>query len=302
MKVKCAPYDESKRDQLVQAVGLVIGIGQTMAAEMSLNVEHKLYVEEAEGKWDVVVMVLVDKSSDEPFGFAITGCPTREIASELLAEIQAARETLGAENRSAMTEGMPLEDAQRTLDEMRKNDSQALEGIAFEAPEFRAMPLREFIAKVAQDYAKEAMVKAQQVPNTYLFMTGDRFGVSVQEFVGNTRQQVETRKNFVVEKMRRLFRQLSVDRYVQVSEIWMTEHASRAEFEAAPQPQDNPSREEYVMYNAEDAKEGILVLRQQILRNPDGTPYLGQLELNPFMTSEMAGRMIGLLPRTGKTS
>ena len=60
-----------------------------------------------------------------------------------------------------------------------------------------------------------------------------------------------------------------------------------------------PSREEVVVFNAEDEEQGFLSAHRMIQR-PDGRkPFLGPLVIPKSNQAE--GRMVGLLPRRGMT-
>jgi hypothetical protein len=106
--------------------------------------------------------------------------------------------------------------------------------------------------------------------------------------------------------IRATFTALEVIRYVFVDEAWMLDRSmsdiTKAELVEIGKHglRDHPERKEIVMLSGEDHDAGQLTARRDIVRPPVGRPYLGPLIIDDGI-KQSEGRMVGLLPVTGRT-
>src|ERR1700730_721387 len=77
-------------------------------------------------------------------------------------------------------------------------------------------------------------------------------------------------KDMIVDKVRGQFRKHDVKRYVMVSEAWNSPK------DDPRRPSEHPERREVLMLNAADECEYLVAFRD-IVRPPNGKPYLGKL-------------------------
>jgi hypothetical protein len=115
-------------------------------------------------------------------------------------------------------------------------------------------------------------------------------------------------KSSIAEKMRELFREKNVTRYVHIFECWTLERAkTEATMEdlcdevkdAGGSISNMPDRLEAMVFYADDGRESIVAMRK-IIRAAERKPYLGALEI---LDGEMGGgRFTNMLPIQNATS
>jgi hypothetical protein len=99
-------------------------------------------------------------------------------------------------------------------------------------------------------------------------------------------------KNDVADKVRGLFRKHDVTRYVQVCEVWEGKDDSC-------RPSEDPERSEIIYINAADEHEHLVATRD-IVRPPNGKPYLAKLGEIERPKELGSGRFMDMLPRAGR--
>lgn len=113
-------------------------------------------------------------------------------------------------------------------------------------------------------------------------------------------------KNTSVALVRAALAFMEAKRVVFITEAWMAiasgEEESRAteEFMESNSLEHWDGRKECLIYMAEDAKEGALMFSREILREENQPPRLGPLECK-LQDGSHSGRMVGLLPTTGRS-
>jgi hypothetical protein len=107
-------------------------------------------------------------------------------------------------------------------------------------------------------------------------------------------------KDESVAKVRLLLKVTDAVAYAFCDEAWIAEYQPdevKGDMMPDVPPQDRPNREEIVLIQAESEREGELTGRRKIIRDKNGKPTLGPLEIERY--DESRGRMVGMLPRRG---
>jgi hypothetical protein len=110
----------------------------------------------------------------------------------------------------------------------------------------------------------------------------------------------ERRMELMPAGLRDYFAEHGVTRYARASEVWYSEHPIEHRTEILRQglvtrPSRDPRRKEAVAIFAEDKTKELCGMRE-IIRPPNGKPYLGKLELVDNSINAGLGRFANLLP------
>jgi len=107
-------------------------------------------------------------------------------------------------------------------------------------------------------------------------------------------------KDEIVAKVRVLLKVCDAVAYAFCDEAWFAQYRpDEVTPGMAPDvlPHDRPNREEIVLIQAESEREGERTGSRKIIRDKDGKPTLGPLDIQRF--DQSIGRMVGLLPQRG---
>jgi hypothetical protein len=153
------------------------------------------------------------------------------------------------------------------------------------------MTLREFIELVARPISDRFMERGEIKPMYHIICCDGRDLVA---------PGLPGDKDLAVAVARALMEVVGATRYVFITEAWMLladgEDVKKIDLAKvdAEGVEAQPGRKEVLLFNAEDAREGMIMAHREIIR--DGArATLGPLEV--FASGYSEGRMIGLLPR-----
>ena len=106
-------------------------------------------------------------------------------------------------------------------------------------------------------------------------------------------------KDETVAKVRFLLKAADAVAYAFCDEAWIAEYGPDEVKDMVPDvlPRDRPNREEIVLIQAESEREGERTGSRKIIRDKDGKPTLGPLDIQRY--DQSVGRMVGLLPQRG---
>jgi hypothetical protein len=273
------PQEDDRKEKVFDIICQALAALQKEAEETDVEIEVTVETGYGEG-WAFVVRLIFEDEEDDT-GTCVTGFTERKHAQQFLKEFKAyAAKRYGRR----FHDGEPPELVAVT----DWNDPRAKgQGVVIEASGLLKLPLREFIAKIAEKVEND-FKRAGMIVNTYLAIdANDRLLIFPQPFTGDTPDQVENNKRRITLKMRRVFALVEAVRCCQVSEIWMSPG------EDLP-PSEHPDRREMVMLNAEDRSEGATAALIPIIRHGSAA-MLGALEFSDKGGS-IKGLMVGLLP------
>lgn len=106
---------------------------------------------------------------------------------------------------------------------------------------------------------------------------------------------IEEQREVVPVAVRDYFAEHGVTRYVMASEVWASSLPKEGGVLMVVRPSLDPRRKEFVAILAEDETKRLGGMRE-IIRPPNGKPYLGKLELEDNSMNRGGGRFANLLP------
>lgn len=109
----------------------------------------------------------------------------------------------------------------------------------------------------------------------------------------------EFEKSAVAAKLREVFKDLNIVRYVLASEVWCLNVTEGVKYSPGESLEHHPDRHEAVTYTAEDLQNNHIGAEQPILRPEMGKPTLAPIKWMDDFT-EVSGRMVGLLQDPNK--
>ena len=117
---------------------------------------------------------------------------------------------------------------------------------------------------------------------------------------------IEGEMDVIAAAVRRYFAEHAVTRYARAAEVWYSEHPIEHRTEilrrgTVTRPSRDPQRKEAVAIFAEDKTKQLGGVRE-IIRPPNGKPYLGKLELEDNSINAGLGRFANLLPEQAEVT
>jgi hypothetical protein len=250
------------------------------------DVEVELTVETGYGEGWAFVVRWIFKDEEDDTGVCVTGFTDRKYAKQFLDEFKAyAAKRYGRRFDFEPPELIPVTDWNESHD-----NGPGVPYLATENSGLLKVPLREFVAKLAER-VEDDFKRAGMVVNAYLAIdANDRLLFFPQPFIGGTPGQVWNNKRRITLKMRRVFARVGAVRCCQVSEALL---GAPRDTDPRP-PSEQPDRSETVMLVAEDQREGSIQAIVPIIRHGDAA-MLGALQFADEGGS-IEGLMVGLLP------